>query len=87
MADPPSELRTTPLHAEHVRLNARLVPLGGFVMPVQYPTGIRAEHQAVRDAAGLFDVSHMGEFSVTGPQALDLVSYVTTNDPARLKIG
>ncbi|MEE9576625.1 MAG: glycine cleavage system aminomethyltransferase GcvT [Gemmatimonadota bacterium] len=87
MADPPPELRTTPLHEEHVRLNARLVPFGGFAMPVQYPTGIRAEHQAVRDAAGLFDVSHMGEFSVTGPQALDLVSYVTTNDPARLKIG
>ena len=87
MADPPSELRTTPLHEEHVRLNARLVPFGGFAMPVQYPTGIRAEHQAVRDAAGLFDVSHMGEFSVKGPQALDLVSYVTTNDPARLKIG
>jgi aminomethyltransferase len=87
MADPPSELRTTPLHEEHVRLNARLVPFGGFAMPVQYPTGIRVEHQAVRDAAGLFDVSHMGEFSVTGPQALDLVSYVTTNDPARLKIG
>ncbi len=87
MADPPSELRTTPLHEEHVRLNARLVPFGGFAMPVQYPTGIRAEHEAVRDAAGLFDVSHMGEFSVTGPQALDLVSYVTTNDPARLKIG
>ncbi len=87
MADPPSELRTTPLHEEHVRLNARLVPFGGFAMPVGYPTGIRAEHKAVRDAAGLFDVSHMGEFSVTGPQALDLVSYVTTNDPARLKIG
>ena len=87
MADPPPELRTTPLHEEHVRLNARLVPFGGFAMPVQYPTGIRTEHQAVRDAAGLFDVSHMGEFSVTGPQALDLVSYVTTNDPARLKIG
>ncbi len=87
MADPPSELRTTPLHEEHVRLNARLVPFGGFAMPVQYPTGIRAEHEAVRDAAGLFDVSHMGEFSVTGPQALDLVSCVTTNDPERLKIG
>lgn len=82
-----SDLKTTPLHEEHVRLNAKLVPFAGFAMPVQYPSGIRAEHQAVRGAAGLFDVSHMGEFLATGPQAADLVSYVTTNDPAQLAIG
>lgn len=82
-----SDLKTTPLHEEHVRLNAKLVPFGGFAMPVQYPSGIRAEHQAVRGGVGIFDVSHMGEFLVTGPQALDLVSYVTTNDPAQLVVG
>lgn len=82
-----ADLKKTPLYEEHVRLSAKLVPFGGFAMPVQYPSGIRAEHLAVRDAAGLFDVSHMGEFLVTGPQALDLVSYVTTNDPAQLVSG
>ncbi|UCG76093.1 MAG: glycine cleavage system aminomethyltransferase GcvT [Gemmatimonadota bacterium] len=87
MAQDSARLKTTPLHEEHVRLNAKLVPFGGFAMPVQYPTGIRAEHEAVRSAAGLFDVSHMGEFRVAGPQAVDLVSYVTTNDPAALSVG
>jgi len=81
------ELRKTPLYDEHVRLGARLVPFGGFAMPVQYPSGIRAEHESVRSAAGLFDVSHMGEFRVEGPGAVDLVSHLTTNDPARLSVG
>lgn len=80
-------LRRTPLYEEHVRLDARLVPFGGFVMPVQYATGIRAEHEAVRTAAGLFDISHMGEFRVRGPEASALVSRVTTNDPSRLTPG
>lgn len=82
-----STLQTTPLHDRHVQLNAKLVPFGGFAMPVQYPSGITAEHKAVREAAGLFDVSHMGEFAVGGPGAEDFVSYVTTNDPASLAIG
>ena len=82
-----SELKHTPLYEEHVALQAKLVPFAGFEMPVQYPTGIRAEHEAVRTAAGMFDVSHMGEFLVTGPGALEFVSYVTTNDPARLGDG
>jgi aminomethyltransferase len=56
-------------------------------MPVQYPTGITAEHRAVREAAGLFDVSHMGEFIVRGPQALDLVQRITVNDASRAEIG
>jgi len=81
------EPRKTPLYDEHVRLGARLVPFGGFAMPVQYPSGIRAEHESVRSAAGLFDVSHMGEFRVEGPGAVDLVSLLTTNDPARLAVG
>ena len=56
-------------------------------MPVQYPTGITAEHKAVREAAGLFDVSHMGEFVVTGPQALDLIQHVTVNDASKIDVG
>ncbi len=57
-----ADLERTPLYDLHVDLNARMVPFAGFSMPVQYPTGIRREHQAVRESAGLFDVSHMGEF-------------------------
>ncbi len=81
------DLKRTPLFEEHVALGAKLVPFAGYEMPVQYPSGIRAEHQAVRTAAGVFDVSHMGEFLVTGPEALEFVSFVTTNDPARLAEG
>jgi glycine cleavage system T protein (aminomethyltransferase) len=82
-----TELKRTPLYAEHERLGAKLVPFAGFVMPVQYPTGIIAEHLAVRRRAGLFDVSHMGEVDVTGPQALALVQSITTNDAGRLEVG
>ena len=82
-----NELKKTVLHDEHVRLGARIVPFAGYAMPVQYPTGIRAEHHAVRESAGLFDVSHMGEFRVRGEDALAFVSRVTTNDPAVLGEG
>ncbi|MEM0964091.1 MAG: hypothetical protein AAGK21_16310, partial [Bacteroidota bacterium] len=64
-------LQTTPLHDRHLALGAKMVPFGGFDMPIQYE-GIVAEHRAVRQSAGLFDVSHMGEFRVTGPDALAL---------------
>ena len=80
-------LKRTPLYDEHVELGAKMVPFAGFEMPVQYPTGIRREHQAVRTSAGMFDVSHMGEFLVSGPDAVRFVSHVTTNDPAALAIG
>ena len=63
-----SELLHTPLYAAHVRLNARLVPFAGYAMPVQY-TSIREEHEAVRERAGLFDVSHMGQLHLSGPRA------------------
>ncbi|HEX2203563.1 MAG TPA: glycine cleavage system aminomethyltransferase GcvT [Longimicrobium sp.] len=86
MADA-TPLQRTPLHAEHVRMNAKLVPFAGYEMPVQYPAGITAEHNAVRNAAGLFDVSHMGEFEVRGERALDFVQHVTTNDASRLEVG
>jgi aminomethyltransferase len=79
-------LRRTPLFDEHRALGARLVPFAGFEMPVQY-AGILAEHQAVRQRAGLFDVSHMGEVEIRGTGALDLVQRLTTNDASRLDIG
>lgn len=84
MTDGPKK---TPLHAEHVALGGKMVPFAGFSMPVQYPTGITAEHTAVREACGLFDVSHMGEFLVRGPQALDLVQRVSVNDASKIEVG
>ncbi len=80
-------LKRTPLYDVHIALGAKLVAFAGFEMPVQYPTGITAEHKAVREKAGLFDVSHMGEFMIRGPQAADFVNYITTNDVAALKPG
>ncbi|MDQ6872667.1 MAG: glycine cleavage system aminomethyltransferase GcvT [Gemmatimonadota bacterium] len=80
-------LKRTPLYDIHTALGAKIVQFAGFEMPVQYPTGITAEHKAVREKAGLFDVSHMGEFMIRGPQAVDFVNYVTTNDVAALKPG
>src|SRR5215203_184409 len=68
MADPASaDLLHTPLDAEHVALGARMVPFAGYAMPVQYPTGILAEHLWTREKAGLFDVSHMGQAALCGP--------------------
>jgi aminomethyltransferase len=81
------DLKRTPLHDEHVALGGRMVPFAGYAMPVQYPTGITAEHRAVREAAGLFDVSHMGEFEVRGPDALALLQRVTVNDASRVEEG
>lgn len=81
------ELHKTPLHSRHVALGAKMVPFAGFDMPVQYPTGITGEHRAVRDQAGLFDVSHMGEFEVRGPDAETLVQKITVNDVTRCEVG
>jgi aminomethyltransferase len=80
-------LRTTPLDAEHVALGGRMVPFAGWSMPVHYAAGIQAEHRAVREAAGLFDVSHMGEFRVAGPDALRLIQRVGVNDASVLEVG
>ncbi|HEY5220022.1 MAG TPA: glycine cleavage system aminomethyltransferase GcvT [Gemmatimonadaceae bacterium] len=85
--DSTTALKRTPFHDLHVALGAKMVPFAGFEMPVQYPTGITAEHNAVRQKCGLFDVSHMGEFRITGPQAVEFVSRVTTNDVAALAVG
>jgi len=81
-----SALRTTPLYDRHVALGAKMAPFGGFEMPIQY-TGILDEHHAVRQRAGLFDVSHMGEFRVTGPDALALAQRLVTNDVSKLDDG
>lgn len=79
-------LLTTPLHALHLELGARMVPFAGWEMPVQY-SGLVDEHHAVRKAAGLFDVSHMGEYLVTGEHAAAVVNYLVTNDVGRLEDG
>ena len=69
MSAPTPVLRTTPLHALHQELGARMVPFAGYSMPVQYPAGLMAEHLHTRQAAGLFDVSHMGQLRLVGPDA------------------
>lgn len=79
-------LKRTPLYERHRDLGARLVEFGGWEMPVQY-TSILDEHRAVRERAGLFDVSHMGEIRVTGPDALPWLRRMITNDPADLEVG
>ncbi len=81
-----TELRKTALNSAHRRLGAKMVNFGGWDMPVEY-SGILAEHCSTRTAAGLFDVSHMGEIEVRGPGALDLVQRVTCNNAARLAVG
>ncbi len=82
-----SSLRRTPLYDAHVALGARIVPFAGWEMPVQYPAGISAEHRAVRETCGLFDVSHMGEVVVSGPDAAAFLNFVTSNDVTRLAVG
>jgi aminomethyltransferase len=79
-------LLKTPLHARHVALGARMVPFGGWEMPVEY-SGISDEHMTVRTAVGLFDVSHMGEVEIAGKDALAAVQRITSNDAAKLKVG
>ncbi len=80
-------LKRTPLYDQHVALGAKLVPFAGYEMPVQYRDGILAEHKAVRTDVGIFDVSHMGEFEVTGPDRNAFVNRVTCNDVAALAPG
>jgi aminomethyltransferase len=79
-------LKKTPLYHAHLAAGAKIVEFGGWAMPVQY-TGIIAEHLAVRLKAGLFDVSHMGEIRLQGPQALKTVQFLLTNDVSRLETG
>ena len=79
-------LKQTPLHRKHQALGAKIVPFAGFEMPVRY-TSDKEEHMQVRNAVGVFDVSHMGEFFVEGPEAIDLIQKVTSNDVSRIIDG
>jgi len=81
------ELKKTPLNAVHRALGAKMVDFGGWDMPVQYPTGIIAEHHAVRQKVGIFDVSHMGEIRVKGPQAMAFLDWLTPNAVTKLGLG
>ena len=80
------ELRRTPLYAAHAKLGCKFVPFGGWEMPVQY-SGLINEHKATRNAAGLFDVSHMGEVFVSGAGARDFLQYLCSNDISKLVDG
>jgi len=74
-----SNLKTTPLHSMHKELGGKLVPFAGWHMPIQFK-GVIQEHQCVRDGVGIFDVSHMGEIEIVGPEAKQLIQYLVTND-------
>ncbi len=79
-------LKSVPLNDVHVKLGAKMVPFAGYNMPVRYSSDIE-EHMAVRNDVGVFDVSHMGEFTLKGPNALDLIQRVTSNDASKLIDG
>src|ERR1700754_5225073 len=83
MAAGAEALQRTPLQDRHVAAGARLVPIAGWEMPVQYE-GIRAEHLAVREHAGVFDVSHMGEIETSGPDAEAFLQRILSNDVAKI---
>ncbi len=84
---PNAELKRTPLCDIHRALGGRMVPFAGYEMPVHYPGGILAEHQTVRTGVGVFDVSHMGEFEITGPDRNGFLNRVTCNDVSRVESG
>lgn len=79
-------MKKTAFNARHHQLGARMVEFAGYEMPIEY-TGINTEHLAVRNAAGLFDVSHMGEIWIRGPHAIDLLNHILSNDPSALMPG
>jgi aminomethyltransferase len=86
VTDATAVLRHTPLHASHLALGARMVPYAGYEMPVQY-SSIIDEHRTVRSAVGLFDLSHMGELHLSGPEALAFARYALVSDPGQLEPG
>ena len=87
MSGPAADLRRTALFDRHEAAGARLVPFAGWEMPVQYADGIRAEHEAVRTRAGVFDVSHMGQVETSGPQAAAFLQHLLSNDVEKLAEG
>ncbi len=80
------DIKTVALHDTHTALGAKMIPFAGFHMPVRYASDME-EHNTVRNKVGVFDVSHMGEFSVIGPHALELIQWVISNDASKLSIG
>lgn len=80
------EVKKVTLDETHHSLGAKMIPFAGYDMPVRYSSDIE-EHKTVRENVGVFDVSHMGEFMVEGPHALDLIQKVSSNDASKLKIG
>src|SRR4051794_15156973 len=90
MSDPVSvtepQLRRTPLYDDHVAAGARMVDFAGWSMPVQYEA-VKAEHMAVREDAGMFDVSHMGRIEITGPQAEAALQLIVSNDVTKMLVG
>lgn len=86
MSQPAANLKATPLNSVHRRAKAKMVDFGGWDMPVQY-SGVIEEHNTVRNAVGLFDVSHMGEIEVRGPDALEVIQQVSTNNASKLETG
>ena len=81
-----ARMKQTPFYHKHIALGAKMAPFAGYMMPISY-SGINDEHAAVRKNAGVFDVSHMGEFILKGPHALELIQQVTSNDASKLKNG
>jgi aminomethyltransferase len=79
-------MKVTALQSTHEALGAKMIPFAGFMMPVQYE-GVNAEHETVRNNLGVFDVSHMGEFLIEGPNALELIQSVSSNDASKLTVG
>ena len=80
-------MKLTRFNAIHKKLNAKMVEFAGFEMPIQFPSGITAEHNVVRGKVGVFDVSHMGEFEVRGKDAINFLQYLTVNDVSKLNVG
>ena len=79
--------KKTPLYPKHLEAGGKIVPFAGYLLPVQYGTGVIAEHMAVRQKCGLFDVSHMGEVFLTGPDALDNLNRLMTNNFSSMADG
>ena len=76
-------MKKTALYNKHIELGAKMVPFAGFHMPIQY-SGVNQEHNNVRNNVGVFDVSHMGEFLITGEHALELIQKISSNDASKL---
>ena len=79
--------KKTPLYEKHLEAKGKIVPFGGYLLPVQYPTGVIAEHMAVRKGCGMFDVSHMGEILLKGPGSTAFLNHLLTNDYTKMEDG